>query len=227
MKKANSSWCLCVDYRTLNDKTIRDKFPILVIEELLDELRGVKYFTKLDLCSGYHQVRLHPTDMGKMAFRMHAGLFEFLIVPFGLTNAPAMFQAMMNDILKLFLHRFVLVFFDDILIYSLLWSKHLRHVHPVLAKLQEHKLLIKKSKCAFGGLLGSCHLRLQSCHGWLEGVHHAGVADPPHRAHHLGLSRPGGLLPPFYLGLWHHLYTLTTLLYKEGFRWNHEAETAF
>ncbi|WVZ49391.1 hypothetical protein U9M48_000757 [Paspalum notatum var. saurae] len=150
VKKPDGAWHFCVDYRALNARTVKDAFPIPVVDELLDELRGAKYYTKLDLRSGYHQVRMHPDDVAKTTFCTHDGLYEFLVMPFGLSNAPATFQALMNMVLHPILCRFVLVFFDDILIFSNTWTEHLHHVRTVLTALQEHELYLKRSKCSFG-----------------------------------------------------------------------------
>jgi hypothetical protein len=141
---------MCPYFCALNKLTIKDKFHILIIDEFLDELSSGQYFTKLDICYGYHQICMKEEDIPNTAFRTHEGHYEFLVMPFFLCNAPSTFQIVMNHVFHPFLRHFVLVFFDDILIYSKTWKSHLPHVDQVLHLLSLHKIFLKYSKCAFG-----------------------------------------------------------------------------
>jgi hypothetical protein len=231
VKKSDGSWRFCVDYRALNATTVKDKFPIPIVEELLDELRGAKFFSKLDLRSGYHQVRMHVEDVEKTAFQTHEGLFEFLVMPFGLTNAPATLQALMNDVLRPFLRRFVLVFFDDILVYSSSWAEHLRHLHLVFTKLQEQALFVKCSKCAFGERTVAYLSHVISEDGVaMDAAKVQAVLDWPRpQSVHVVRSFLGlaGYYRRFIKDCGAIAEPLTRLLRKSGFRWTGEEETAF
>ncbi|KAL4324042.1 hypothetical protein GQ457_11G007640 [Hibiscus cannabinus] len=149
VKKKDATWRFCVDYRVLNAITVKDKFLIPTAEELFDELGEAQFFSKLDLLAGYHQIRVKKEDIIKTAFRTHEGHYKFLVMPFGLTNAPSTFQATMNDMLLPYLRKFVLVFLDNILIYSGGWQEHLLHVRQVLQTLRDNGFVAKRSKCAF------------------------------------------------------------------------------
>lgn len=149
VRKKDGSLRMCVDYRLLNKITIKNKYALPRIDDLLDRLHGAKYFTKLDLMSGYHQVRIAEKDIPKTAFRTRYGHFEFLVLPFGLTNAPATFMRLMNDIMRPYLDRFVIVYIDDLLIFSKTKEEHDLHLRLVLDTLRQHQLVAKLSKCSF------------------------------------------------------------------------------
>jgi hypothetical protein len=149
VKKKDGSIRMCIDYRALNKITIKNKYPLPRVDELFDRLLGSKYFSKIDLRSGYHQVRIADEDVYKTAFRTRYGHYEFMVLPFGLTNAPATFMNMMQNIFKDQLDNFVIVFLDDILIYSKNKHDHMKHVDVVLSLLRKNKLYAKQSKCEF------------------------------------------------------------------------------
>lgn len=149
VKKKDGSFCFCVDYRGLNAVTVPDRFPIPTADELFDELGSARVFSKLDLQSGFYQIRIHSQDVHKTAFRTHDGHFEFLVMPFGLTNAPSTFQACMNRLFQPYLRQFIIVFFDDILVYSASLADHVRHLELALGLLQSNRFFVKRGKCVF------------------------------------------------------------------------------
>jgi hypothetical protein len=149
VKKKDGELRMCVDYRALNKQTVKNTYPLPRIDELLDRLNGSVVFSKIDLRSGYHQIRVHEVDVHKTAFRTRYGLYEFVVLPFGLCNAPATFMRLMHDIFRDELDRCVLIYLDDILIFSPSIEQHLRDIQTILEKLRQHRLYAKLSKCEF------------------------------------------------------------------------------
>lgn len=149
VKKKDSSWRFCVDYRYLNALTVKTSFPIPIFDQLVDELGGAAWFTIMDLHSGYHQIRLKSGEEFKTAFSTHTRHFESKVMAFGLSGAPATFQGAMNSTLASLLRRCVIVFFDDILIYSASYDDHLVHITQVLDLLAKDHWVVKLKKCQF------------------------------------------------------------------------------
>nr|GFA48063.1 putative reverse transcriptase domain-containing protein [Tanacetum cinerariifolium] len=149
VKKKNSSFRMCIDYRELNKLTVKNRYSLPRIDDLFDQLQGSQFFSKIDLRSGYHQLRVHEDDILKTAFKTHYGHFEFTVMPFGLTKAPAVFMDLMNRVCRPYLDKFVIVFINDILIYYKTREEHVEHLTLVLELLKKEKLYAKFSKCEF------------------------------------------------------------------------------
>ena len=149
-KKKSENYRFCIDYRKLNSVTKSDAYPLPRIDELLEKYRTARWFTSLDLAAGYHQVEMMEEDKEKTAFICSQGLFEYNVMPFGLKNAPGTFQRLMDEILKEYIGEFVIVYLDDIMIYSKNFEEHMRHIDKVLDKLKENNMIVKLKKCQFG-----------------------------------------------------------------------------
>ncbi|GJW13746.1 putative nucleotidyltransferase, ribonuclease H [Tanacetum coccineum] len=149
VKKKDGSFRMCIDYRELNKLTVKNRYPLLRIDYLFDQLQGSSVYSKIDLRSGYHQLRVRDEDILKTAFRTRYGHYEFHVMPFGLTNAPALFLDLMNRVCKPYLDKFVIVFIDDVLIYSKSEEEHAKHLKLILELLKKEELYAKFSKCEF------------------------------------------------------------------------------
>jgi hypothetical protein len=149
VKKKDGTLRMCIDYRRLNTMTVKNKYPLPRIEELFDQLQGAGCYSKLDQRQGYYQVKVKEEDVPKMAFNTRYGYFEFVVITFGVTNAPATFMDLMHRVFQPYLDQFVVIFIDDILVYSRDKQKHAEHLRLILEKLRQEKLYAKFSKCEF------------------------------------------------------------------------------
>ncbi|GJP83917.1 hypothetical protein CLOP_g14018 [Closterium sp. NIES-67] len=147
--KKDGGLCMCTDNCALNRVTFKSRYPIPRTDELIDNLRGAYYFLKIDLRGGYHQIRVFADNCYKTASRTRYGRYEYTVMPFGLTNTPLTFQLTMNGVFRDLLNKYVIIYFDDILIYSKAREEHLKDLEAVFQRVQQHRLITKGSKCEF------------------------------------------------------------------------------
>ncbi|GJR23993.1 putative reverse transcriptase domain-containing protein [Tanacetum coccineum] len=232
VKKKDRSFRMCIDYRELNKLTIKNRYPLPRIDDLFDQLQGSSVYSKIDLRSGYHQLRVREEDIPKTAFRTRYGHYEFQVMPFGLTNAPAVFMDLMNRVCKPYLDKFVIVFIDDILIYSRNEEEHANHLRIILELLRKEKLYAKFSKCDFwihivqflGHLIDSQGLHVDPAK--IEAVKNWTSPTTPTKVRQfLGLA---GYYRRFIEGFSKIAKPLTKLTQKnKSYIWGEEQESAF
>ncbi|KAK8916854.1 hypothetical protein KSP39_PZI022196 [Platanthera zijinensis] len=229
--KKDGTWRMCVDSRAINKITVKYRFPIPRLDDMLNMLSGAKIFSKIDLRSGYHQIRIRPGDEWKTAFKTREGLYEWLVMPFGLSNAPSTFMRLMTQVLRPLMGTCVVVYFDDILIYSLDPDLHLTHLRQVLQILREHRLIINLKKCTF---LTSSLTFL----GYI--VSSEGIKVDPEKIHAIeswptprtftkarGFHGLASFYRRFIRNFSTHIAPITDCLRKGQFVWTAEAEQAF
>ncbi|XP_021754918.1 uncharacterized protein LOC110720219 [Chenopodium quinoa] len=216
VKKKDGSMRLCIDYRELNKVKIKNKYPLPRIDDLFDQLKGATVFSKIDLRSGYHQLRIADEDIPKTAFRTRYGHYEFTVMPFGLTNAPTIFMDLMNRVFHQFMDKFVVVFIDDILVYSKSKEEHVEHLRAILQTLRENNLYAKFSKCEFGWKRSA---KIEAVKGWPTPKTVSDVRSV------LGLA---GYYRRFVKDFSKIAKPMTTLMKKDkNFEWDDKCEEAF
>lgn len=231
VKKKDSSWRFCVDFRRLNSATVKNKFPLPVVDELLDELAGAQYFSKIDLRAGYHQIRMREENEEKTAFKTHHGHYHFRVMPFGLCNAPATFQCLMNSVFGRYVRKFIIIFLDDILVFSADLQEHEQHLRLTLDLLREHQLFAKATKCSFAQTSIEYLGHVISKDGVATDTSKTSAmqawpvpSTPTELRGFLGLTGYYRKFVPHYGII---AKPLTQLLTKKGFTWNDKAQQAF